>query len=162
MMTLIGHWVKSLIIIVLLGNLAQFVLPKGDLKRYAGLIIGLVLLLAMIAPAWGLIHRLENQPASMRLLGPGSSGNFQAVVQQEQIGQAEAMVLNYPQVVSCHITYNNSDHYTADVKTRSLVSSETLKTYIMAALAVSTGRNQNQVKVRVVVEHPSSSKKPSP
>ena len=110
MMALIGQWVKSLIIIVLLGNLVQFLLPKGDLKRYAGLIVGLVLLLAMISPVWGLIHRLENTPAQMTGMGLGNSGNFQTVVQQEQLGQAEAMVLDYPQVVSCHVSYISPGH----------------------------------------------------
>ncbi|MCR1352975.1 stage III sporulation protein AF, partial [Acidithiobacillus ferrooxidans] len=62
MIALIGHWVRSLIIIVLLGNLADFVLPKGDLKKYAGLVVGLVLLLAMVSPVWSLIHQVGKSP----------------------------------------------------------------------------------------------------
>ncbi len=158
MMALIGHWVKSLIVIVLLGNLAQFILPKGDLKKYAGLIVGLVLLLAMVSPVWSLIHRLENIPASTALLGEGNGNTFQAVVEQEQVGQAEAMVLSYPQVVSCHITLANPHHCDAYVKTGAPISTQTLVRYIQAALAVSTGQNKDQITVHLVVQGPSNTK----
>ncbi len=151
MMALIGHWVKSLIIIVLLGNLAQFILPKGELKKYAGLIVGLVLLLAMVSPIWSLIHQLQSSPTSNLLLGPGTGSQFSALVQQEQVSQAEAMVLSYPQVSSCQITKTSPKHYEAVVKTSENLSAHSLKQYIQDALAITTGENSSALSVHVVV-----------
>ncbi|OLZ08545.1 stage III sporulation protein AF [Sulfobacillus thermosulfidooxidans] len=154
MMALIGHWVKSLIIIVLLGNLAEFILPKGDLKKYAGLIVGLVLLLAMVSPIWSLMHQLQHSSAPSALLGPGTGANFTALVQQEQLAQAEAMVMSYPQVISCQLTRSSPGHYQALVKTSAPLANHTLSQYVQDALAITTGESASSLHVQLIVVNP--------
>ncbi len=140
MVAMIGHWVRSLIIIVLLGNLADFILPKGDLKKYAGLIIGLVLLLAMVSPVWSIIHQLGKSRSSSAWLGVGTGQNLSVLVHSEQIDQAEAMVLSYKNVESCVIHAGPGGWYSAVVTVTAPVVKTTLSQYIKDALAITTGQ----------------------
>jgi stage III sporulation protein AF len=150
MLALIGHWVRSLIIIVLLGNLAEFMLPKGDLKKYAGLVVGLVLLLAMVSPVWGLIHQLSKTPLPSAWLGAGNGQGVEALIKEEQLDQAEAMVMSYQNVVSCAITSaagTQADNVTISVS--GPVTAKTLRQYVEDALSVTTGAKP-QIHLRVM------------
>ncbi|MCY0908849.1 stage III sporulation protein AF [Sulfobacillus sp. hq2] len=149
MIALIGHWVRSLIIIVLLGNLADFVLPKGDLKKYAGLVVGLVLLLAMVSPVWSLIHQVGKSPQPNAWIGAGTGQNLSSLVHAEQIDQAEAMVLSYKNVQACTISADTQGGYSAVVRVSGTTNTATLRQYIEDALAVTTGETP---KVHLIVQ----------
>lgn len=64
MIPAVAAWIRTLLALVLLGNVVDWVLPDSSLRRYASLIVGLVLLVAMVAPVWALIHKSS-------ALGPG-------------------------------------------------------------------------------------------
>lgn len=99
----IGAWVKSIIIIVLLGNLAEFLLPKGDLKRYAGLVVGLILLLNLVNPVWALLEHVRTLSFGASTLATASSDGLAQEIWGEELHQAEAMVLTYPGVRACRV-----------------------------------------------------------
>lgn len=96
-MSSIAEWVRTLIVVVLLGNLVEFLLPKSDMKRYAGLVVGLVILAVMLAPVSRWVSALEHAGTPLALeswtnTGPG----FRQVTINEELHQAEAIVLTYP------------------------------------------------------------------
>ncbi len=158
MVAMIGQWVRSLIIIVLLGNLAEFILPKGDLKKYAGLVVGLVLLLAMVSPVWSLIHQLGNTSWNDAWLGGGNGQQVQTLIRQEQRDQAEAMVMSYQNVESCSITAAPVGE-NVSISLSGPVSTKTLRQYVEDALSVTTGETP-KIHLQVRNISPPSSPKP--
>ncbi len=138
MIGVIGSWVKTLIVIVLLGNLAEFVLPKGDLRRYTGLVVGLILLLAMISPVWSILHSARPSLIQQDLLGTNSSQGLHQVIRQEEWNQAKAMVLTYPGVTGCTIQQSGS-RFDVTVKTTGKPNLTQLRHYINDALQVAMG-----------------------
>lgn len=63
-------WVKTLIALALVGNVVDWILPDGGVRRYAGLVVGLVLLGAMVGPVWSLFSGIRKSaveyPGSLR------------------------------------------------------------------------------------------------
>lgn len=49
-MTLLYGWVRSLIVIVILGYLLELLVPSGSMRKYVRLVIGLVVTLTMLQP----------------------------------------------------------------------------------------------------------------
>lgn len=141
MLGFIGPWVKSLIIIVLLGNLAELVLPKGDMKRYAGLVVGLVLLLTMISPVWSLMQGMrQTAMGAWNTNGSTQGASFQRLVAREELNQAQAMILAYHGVSACHLSQGAGGPLMVDVTVDRAVSQSALTKYISGALQITSGR----------------------
>lgn len=149
MLPWIGHWIRSLVVIVLLGNLAEFLLPRGDLKRYAGLVIGLVLLAAMISPLTTIWHGL--QVPSVTWATTVSSGAWQTSVNQEELSQARSMILSLPGVTACHIDSLAKGPIVVTVMATSQQTSSTLIHFVRDAVRVTTA---SQRPVQVVIRRP--------
>lgn len=147
----VGQWVKTLVIIVLVGNLAEFLLPKGDLKRYTGLVVGLVLLLAMVSPLTMIWHKLPVSVPSLAATGP-ATGPWQETVLKEELQQAQAMVLALPGVRSCLMTPTGSGEVRVRVTvSRSDSTTKSIPSYVKAAVHVATA---SQMPVQVTVVSP--------
>jgi stage III sporulation protein AF len=139
MLAVVGTWVKSLVVIVLLGNLAEFLLPKGDLRRYTGLVVGLILLLVMVSPVWRFIQGAHVTVIQQELLGSGTGKNLSAVIQREEWNQAEAMVLSFPGVSSCQIRRLPKGEVVVRVDTTKPINTSQLTSYVKAAVQMTTG-----------------------
>jgi stage III sporulation protein AF len=143
------QWVRTLLVVVLLGNLADFLIPKSDLKRYVGLVVGLVILAVMVEPLWSWMHALKSPEALANTPWTNTPTGFQQVTLQEELRQAQAIVLTYPGVKSCRIEMVAPNHFVARV---TLFSSEkstaTLIRYVASAIQVTTGHS---ARVHVVI-----------
>ncbi|MCL5116980.1 MAG: stage III sporulation protein AF [Firmicutes bacterium] len=149
-MAAIGDWLKVLIVVVLLGNLVDFILPKGDLKRYGGLVVGLVILATIITPLWGWMRQVHSVATLRPSEWTNSSSGFRTVVASEELHQAEAIVLSMPHIQSCHLTLGADGVVTGVVRTGSTpVSEKTVRHYVDAALQVTMGGTPT---VRLTVE----------
>lgn len=144
----LGQWIKILIVVVLLGNLVEFALPKGDLKRYGGLVVGLVILAAVVSPVWGWLRDVGQQVALPSQGWTNSPAGFAAVVETEELHQAEAIVLSMPGVSACRLTTLANGSVAAQVTAQPQVPSERLKHYVGAALRATMG---NSPKVSLVI-----------
>lgn len=140
MVALVGSWVKSLIIIVLLGNLAEFILPKGDLKRYAGLVVGLIILVTMLNPLWALMKNAHHAMANNQWLGLGDGTQLGQTIITEEMSQAKAMIMTFPGVKACHVTRQSNGKITVDVTTDRSVARASLAAFVNSSLQVATGK----------------------
>jgi stage III sporulation protein AF len=139
-MASLGQWLKVLIVVVLLGNLVEFALPKGDLKRYGGLVVGLVILAAVVSPLWGWLRSLNGQAAVLPSAGwTNSPTGFSTVVEAEELHQAEAIIMSMPGVSSCRLATLPDATVMAQVTAQSNVPAERLRHYVRAALKATMG-----------------------
>ncbi len=149
MWTLVGGWVKTLIVMVLLGNLVDIVLPKGDLRRYAGLLVGLILLLIMIRPLIG-VWRWANGSRGMNALSWMTSGpSLAATIAGEEIRQAEAMVQTVPGVQRCNIQALGANRYLVDVGAETATSGKLIRTVANEAVSVTLGADARIVGIHI-------------
>lgn len=86
----IAAWVRTLVALALVGNVVDWVLPAGGLRRYAGLVVGLVLLGAMVGPVWTLFSGIRK--AGLEYPGSLRSAAMTASLNREQDADV-AMVL---------------------------------------------------------------------
>ncbi len=63
---------RQLVLLVLLAGLAEALLPRSELRRYAETVVGLLLLLAVLQPALGLVGSRFDWEATLGLPGPGA------------------------------------------------------------------------------------------
>lgn len=153
-MAAIGDWLRALLVVVLLGNLVDFLLPKGDMKRYGGLIVGLVILATIVTPLWGWMRDLHKLSALSGTEGfTNTSAGYHSVVANEEMHQAEAIVLSMPHVVQCHLSLavNGTVEGVVRADSRSVTSQEVTH-YVRAALQVTMGQAPT---VHITVERPS-------
>lgn len=137
MWALVGGWVKGIIVIVLIGNLAETLLPKGDLRRYAGLVIGLILLALMVGPMARLVSSLNGAraaPFAWVDQGPSLTGEILA----EETSQAEAMVETLSGVQRCRIALADGVA-TVTVEAGAGVAPATVHAVARQAIAVTLG-----------------------
>ena len=139
-MASIGDWIRVLIVVALLGNLVEFVLPKGDIKRYGGLVVGLVILVVIVNPLWTWLHQVHREMTLQPLSWTNTPSGFQAVVQTEELHQAEAIVLSMPKITACRLTMGADDVVDAAVRGRNGVTEDTVLHYVRAALHVTMGQ----------------------
>jgi len=139
-MSSIAEWVRTLIVVVLLGNLVEFLLPKSDMKRYAGLVVGLVILAVMLAPVSRWVSALEHAGTPLALASWTNTGSgFRQVTINEELHQAEAIVLTYRGVRQCQITEIGPGRFRATIAVVGSVSPSTLQQYVADAIQVTTG-----------------------
>lgn len=160
-MAMIGHLVETLIVVVLLGNLTQMVLPKGDIKRYSGLVVGLVVLAVMVQPIWSLMGQLHRVNPTGWAVSQTSDVAFNQMAETEELHQASAMVLQLGGVKSCRLRLHGSHRVSATVVASSQVSDETIRHYVSDALQVTTGARLH-LELRVVRPAPHDEKPSEP
>ena len=149
MWAMVGGWVKTLIVIVLLGNLVDIVLPKGDLRRYAGLMVGLILLLIMIRPLIG-FWRWANGSRDMTALNWINRGPaLGAAIASEEIRQAEAMVQTVPGVQSCTIHSLGANRYLIAVGAEAVTSAKLIHAAAHEAVSVTLGADARIVGIHI-------------
>ncbi len=135
-MASIGDWVRVLIVVALLGNLVEFVLPKGDIKRYGGLVVGLVILAVIVNPLWTWLHQVHREMTLEPVSWTNTSSGFQEVVQSEELHQAEAIVLSMPKITGCRLTMGADGLVDASVQAQAGLGRATVLHYVRAALHV--------------------------
>ncbi len=80
----VAEWVRTLIVLALLATVMDWLLPQGDLKRYATLVAGLIILVALIGPVWGLVQNVGRVGSSRWLASPSPGHLHQLVTRQER------------------------------------------------------------------------------
>ncbi len=138
----LSTWLRVLIVVVLLGNLVDFILPKGDLKRYGGLVVGLVLLAAVVSPLWTWMHHVGQSTSPYFANWTNTASGFNQQVQSEELHQAEAIILNMPGVVRCRLSPSQeggSIH--AAITAHQSIPWARLLHYIRSALKVTLGKS---------------------
>lgn len=140
-MAAIGDWLKVLIVVVVLGNLVDFILPQGDLKRYGGLVVGLVVLVMVVSPLWTWMHQLGSQVTLPPTNWTNSTNGFDQVVQTEELNQAAAIVLSMPGVQHCQLTKASDGTVLARVALTQAVTPRRVRQYVRDALTISMGKS---------------------
>ncbi len=141
MMGDLGTWLKTLVVVVLLGNFVDFILPKGDLKRYGGLIVGLVILAAVVSPLWSWLHQLGKNVSLPASTWTNSPAGFNQVVTMEELRQAQAIVLSMPGIKACRLTLGPGEVVTAEVVDTGSLKPTRVNHYLKAALTVTMGKS---------------------
>ena len=86
----IAGWVRTLLALAVVGNVVHWVLPQGGLRRYAGLVVGLILLGAMVGPVWSLFTGIRRTA----FVYPGTRGGSRMIASLTREQDADvAMVL---------------------------------------------------------------------
>lgn len=137
----IGQWLKVLIVVVILGNLVDFALPKGSLKRYGGLVVGLVILAVIVSPLWSWMHQIGHLSLAAPAEGwTNSPSGFNQVVKTEELHQAEAIVLSMPGVTQCQLTAATDGAVYARIRAQPRVTAAQARHFVSAALKVTMGQ----------------------
>jgi stage III sporulation protein AF len=50
MMEFLGHWIKHIVLLILLASFLDLILPNSNMKRYVKLVVGLLLILMILSP----------------------------------------------------------------------------------------------------------------
>lgn len=80
-------WVRELVVIVFFVTVAYMLLPDNSLRRYARLVIGLVVIVALLAPMMDVI---ELDPAAIGAYSPGGPVSTEQIIADGQQLAAEA------------------------------------------------------------------------
>jgi len=78
----IAGWVRTLLALALVGNVAEWLLPAGSIRRQARLVVGLILLAALIGPVWHLM--LGASHASWAYPGGAGTATGADLVREEE------------------------------------------------------------------------------
>ncbi|MCL6563542.1 MAG: stage III sporulation protein AF [Firmicutes bacterium] len=145
----VGEWLRGLLVVVLLGNLAEWLLPRSDLRRYAGLVVGLFMLWVMVEPlvaGWQKLEQLKVNPL-LPALNP-SALSTDTLVAREQTQEVEAFMKTLPGVSACSVTRSGSRFRVAVTLSKPLPSNQ-LTEFAQLAVAVATGGASQDVQVVV-------------
>lgn len=107
MLATVGTWVKSLLVVALLGNVVELVLPDGSFRRYAGLIVGLVLLAAILAPLRSFLTGSTPIP-QINWQNPAGAASYHQLLNGEEVRSVEAVLDSYPGVTRVQLVLNGS------------------------------------------------------
>lgn len=83
----VTEWVRDLVIIVFFVSVAYMLLPENNLRRYARLVLGLVVIVALLTPVMDLM-RLD--PSGFGSLHTEGNGSAETLIAQGQFIAAEA------------------------------------------------------------------------
>jgi hypothetical protein len=103
----VSEWVRTLIALALVATLMDWLLPAGDLKRYATLVAGLIILVALIGPVWGLVQGIARGTAG-GWLSPPRPGHLEGLVRRQERQEVEAVVDALPGVSDVLVTQSGS------------------------------------------------------
>jgi stage III sporulation protein AF len=99
----IGAWVRTLLVLALVGNLLDWVLPEGGMRRYASLVVGLVLTAAVVGPVSGLVNQVR-QGASLEQWFRMSAGPpLGRVVERQRAWEVAAVMETLPHVIRAQV-----------------------------------------------------------
>jgi len=150
MWAMVGGWVRTLIVIVLIGNLVDIVLPKGDLRRYAGLIVGLILLAVMIRPLVGIVGWMNQSGRSQAFNWVADGPSLNGAIADEERHQTEAMVETITGVVDCQVQVLSSTDVGMVVRIKGKVSRPVVKAMATQAVSVIMGDNIHLQRLQIV------------
>jgi stage III sporulation protein AF len=165
----IEGWVRALAAILLLAGVAELLLPAGSMKGYARGILGLLVLLAVLQPAVGLLHgeiRLELPalaavPAAAPLAEQSAQAESAAARAYERLvaGQAARIAEQVPGVeaASATLQFAGGAAGTPQVEQAAVAVTPTaaalaqgdLQTQVQSAVAAGLGLAAGAVTVRV-------------
>lgn len=152
MWAMVGGWVRTLIVIVLLGNLVDLLLPKGDLRRYAGLIVGLVLLAIMLRPLVEVLNWANRGHQTSAFSWVTSGPSLTSAIAQEERHQAEALVETLPGVRWCQIQTVTANQVAATVAVAPSVSPKVLKAMVSQAVSLTLSSGTQLVALHIQKE----------
>lgn len=132
----VSVWLKAIAVVVLLGNVAEFLLPDSSIKRYAGLVVGLVLLIFMVRPLGQILAFVQHPGhAAVQMNSLTGGMSVQQLIKNEQNHEIEAMVKTLPGVQSCRVDEISPGSFTVRVDLAAGVSQKTLKTFVDQSVA---------------------------
>lgn len=94
----VSQWVRTLLGLVILGNVVDWALPDSGVRRYAGLVVGLVLLVALVGPLWTLMRQAGSAPNPKTWWGGGSPAHVHEMLARQRRNDVEAIVGALPGV----------------------------------------------------------------
>jgi hypothetical protein len=103
MLAHLGQWLRAVLVVAVLGNLAEWLLPAGAFKRYSGLVVGLVLLAAILGPFQRWMQGWSGLPA-VAWSGATGGNAYQALLRAEEEKTVAAMVRDFPGVEAVRVT----------------------------------------------------------
>lgn len=86
-MSWLTAWVRELVIIVFFVTVAYMLLPENSLRRYARLVIGLVVIVALLAP---MMDVMQLDPSTLGAFAPGGTAAADQIITRGQQIAAEA------------------------------------------------------------------------
>lgn len=91
MLEYIKQWILNIVSLVLFIVILEMLLPKGKMRKYAGLVTGTILVIAIVSPLTGLFDRkfdfVAAQTVSGNMLGKTQALNDSAILEKEQMAQ---------------------------------------------------------------------------
>lgn len=75
-METLRQWLRSVVVIIILGGFLEFMLPADDLRRFARMVLNLLLVLALIGPLMQVVRRAPGEvqlPAVVVPEGPSTA-----------------------------------------------------------------------------------------
>ncbi len=150
MWAMVGGWVRTLIVIVLVGNLVDIVMPKGDLRRYAGLVVGLVILAVMIRPLSNAVSYVNRDHPVSAFSWVSRGPSLTGAIASEERHQAEAMVETVPGVRACIIRSLSSSNVGVLVNVAPRTSLKLVRTMAKQAVSLTMGRGVRVAQLRIV------------
>ena len=170
-MTLIGGWLRQIILIIFLAILADFLLPTKAMQKYVRMVMGLAVIAAMLQPVMplfqgGWANQLAEKATSEILSNPSNLNNssqgydlsnlkqqFQAEQSNEEVSLLEQR-LKVAVADACSCTVNAVQVVTASSGTVRSVTVETpdanrsgVRDAIIQYLTVQLAISKSQIKV---------------
>ncbi|MCY0885054.1 MAG: stage III sporulation protein AF [Firmicutes bacterium] len=150
MLATVSDWVRTLVVVALLGNLLEWVLPDSSLRRHAGLVVGLVLLLAILGP---FARLFGNARAALTGAGGyvGGGAGYGALIREEEAQPAAALLEAYPGGTAARVQSGRGPGAPATVAVRARrPPGPHFRAYVAAALAAATGRQGRAFRLQVL------------
>ena len=104
MIAALGGWVRTLIALALVANVVDWLMPPGELRRYASLVAGLVMTAALVGPVAGVVRGLGHGGDIGRWLGLAGGPSLGAVIARQQAAEVEAVLESLPGVETAEVT----------------------------------------------------------
>jgi|BEDMetMinimDraft_2_1075160.scaffolds.fasta_scaffold11137_2 stage III sporulation protein AF len=147
---MIGHvlaWVRTLVALVALANVLEWMLPGGSPKRYAELAMGLVVLLAVLSPLMSWFRPTLAPSDVARWFAPGSPAAFEATLARQQGDEVAALLESLPGVRTAEV--DRGPPVTVRLVVAPSADRRALTQAARAAVEEVMGVSQNRVRVAV-------------
>ena len=141
-------WVRTLLILALIGNLVDWILPAGGFRKYAGLVVGLVLTVAVLGPVAQMVGRLGAGSAVANWFRNKSGPALGQVISRQQAAEVEAVLDALPGVVTATVAIR--DHRAAVVVRTTGTASANLTMVARRAVEEVMSMPGDRIEVRVV------------
>jgi stage III sporulation protein AF len=97
-MAAVGAWVRTLLVLALVGNIVDWVLPGGSLRKYAALVVGLLLVAAILGPAVRLVAGVGRGHNLGDWLGTTAGPPLGQVLRRQEAAEVETVMDTLPGV----------------------------------------------------------------